>query len=253
MSPTRPEVLALVPARGGSKGIPRKNLLPVAGRPLIAYPIATALASRHVTRTLVSTDDAEIASVSRALGAEVPFLRPAEYATDTATDLDLFRHALTWLREHEGYTCDLVVHLRATAPVRRVAVVDEAIDRMLATPDADALRSVSRPHQSPFKMWRIVDGWLDPLVQAPGVREAHSQPRQVLPDVFWQNGYVDIIRPRAVLEMGLIAGNRVLPFIIDEPSPEVDYVEDIPVLEAALAAVARGERPSGRLGDRHPT
>lgn len=241
----RPEILALIPARGGSKGIPRKNLLPVAGRPLIAYPIATALASQCITRTIVSTDDAEIAEASRAAGAEVPFIRPAAYAHDTATDLDVFRHALTWLREHEGYTCDLVVHLRTTAPVRHAAVVDEAITRLLARPDAHALRSVSRPHQSPFKMWRPAGDFIEPLVPVAGLAEAHSQPRQVLPEVFWQSSYVDIVRPEVVLDLGMIAGHRVLPFLITDPSPDLDDVEDIPALEAALRAMARGEQPAG--------
>lgn len=248
----RPEILALIPARGGSKSLPRKNLLPVGGRPLIAYPIATALDSARITRTIVSTDDEEIAAVSRACGAEVPFLRPAEYATDTATDLDVFRHALTWLREQEGYACDLVVHLRATVPVRRAEVVDDAIDRLLARPDAHALRSVSRPRQSPFKMWRPAGAFIEPLVAVPGLPEAHSQPRQVLPDVYWQSSYVDIVRPEVVLELGMIAGHRVLPFVVEHPSPDLDYLEDIPAVEAALDALARGEWPAERHGDRHP-
>ncbi|MGE3340265.1 MAG: acylneuraminate cytidylyltransferase family protein [Alphaproteobacteria bacterium] len=248
----RPEILALIPARGGSKGIPRKNLLPVSGRPLIVYPIATALGSSRITRTIVSTDDEEIAAVSRAHGADVPFLRPAEFATDTATDLDVFRHALTWLREHEGYACDLVVHLRATVPVRTPEVVDDAIDRLLARPDAHALRSVSLPHQSPFKMWRPAGEFIEPLVPVPGLPESHSQPRQLLPDVYWQSSYVDIVRSEVVLDLGMIAGHRVLPFVVDHPSPDLDYLEDVPAVEAALDALARGEWPAARRGDRHP-
>ena len=140
-----PQILALVPARGGSKGIPRKNVLPVGGKPLIAHTIEQARASRLVTRTIVSTDDAEIAAVARAYNAEVPFMRPAEYAQDMSPDIDVFRHALEWLMEHEGYRPDLVVHLRPTGPVRRVAVIDRAITLMLEQRDADALRSVSVP------------------------------------------------------------------------------------------------------------
>jgi len=253
MMMARPEILALIPARGGSKGIPRKNLLRVGGHPLIAYPLRTAQESVRITRTIVSTDDEEIAAVSRSYGADVPFMRPAEYASDTATDLDVFRHALTWLRHHEGYRCDLVVHLRTTAPVRRAVLVDAAIEQMLATPDAHALRSVSRPHQSPFKMWRPTGTFIEPLVSVPGLPESHSQPRQVLPDVYWQSSYVDIVRPDVVLELGMIAGHRVLPFLIEDPSPDLDYVEDIPALEAALSALARGDWPGGsRRNDRHP-
>src|SRR5262249_9044934 len=98
-APERPAVLALIPARGGSKGIPRKNLVPLAGKPLIAWSIEQALASTHVTRTIVSTDDDEIAAVARGRGAEVPFMRPTEYAGDSATDLQVFHHALAWLRD----------------------------------------------------------------------------------------------------------------------------------------------------------
>ncbi|MGZ7042914.1 MAG: acylneuraminate cytidylyltransferase family protein, partial [Thermoanaerobaculia bacterium] len=143
----RRQILALIPARDGSKGIPRKNLLMLAGKPLVAYSIEQALASRYITRTIVSTDDAEIADVSRKCGAEVPFMRPGELAQDLSPDVDVFRHALEWLRDRSGYHCDLVVHLRPTAPVRRVALVDEAIETIAGQPDADSLRSVSRPEQ----------------------------------------------------------------------------------------------------------
>jgi CMP-N,N'-diacetyllegionaminic acid synthase len=239
----RREILALIPARGGSKGIPRKNLLLLAGMPLVAYSIEQALASRCITRTIVSTDDAEIAEVSRTYGADVPFMRPSELAQDRSPDVDVFRHALEWLRDRENYRCDLVVHLRPTAPVRRVALVDEAIERMAGQPDADSLRSVSRPEQTPYKMWRIVEGRLEPLLPIVSRAEAHSLPRQELPEVYWQNGYVDVVRPHVVLDLGMMAGHRIVPFIVRDPVPELDYVDDIPRLEAALSALRRGEWP----------
>lgn len=250
----RPEVLALIPARGGSKSVPRKNLLVIAGKPLIAHSIGQALASRCITRTIVSTDDDEIARVGREFGADVPFRRPAEFAGDRSLDLEVFRHALEWLRDREAYAPDLVVHLRATGPVRRVALIDQAIETMLARPDADSLRSVSPPIQSPYKMWRVVDGRMEPLLRLPRVAEAHSHPRQSLPAVYWQNGYVDIVRPRVVLDRGLMAGDHVLPFVIDEPVLELDYPDAIPAIEAALSALARGEWPVAAepAGARHP-
>jgi len=247
------EVLALIPARGGSKGIPRKNLLPIAGKPLIAYSIEHALASRHVTRTVVSTDDPEIASVARSYGAEVPFMRPAEYAQDLSIDLDVFRHALTWLRERERYECELVVHLRPTGPVRRVEVIDRAIEIMLADRRADSLRSVTWPAETPYKMWRIVDGYLEPLLDLPGISEPYCRPRQSLPEVFWQNGYVDIVRPRVVLEDGLMCGKRIVPLVIDEPLYELDYEDSIPKVEAALLEQRQGMTRSGAPATkRHP-
>ena len=232
---SRPHVLALIPARGGSKAIPRKNLLEILGKPLIAYSIEHALTSRHITRTIVTTDDPEIARVARAFGADVPFMRPAEFAQDLSPDVDAFRHALSWLAEHEGYQCELVVHLRPTGPVRRVELIDKAIETILGRPDADSLRSVSVPTETPYKMWRITDGLLAPILGLPGVAEPYCQPRQSLPEVFWQNGYVDIVRPRVVLDQGLMCGRKILPFAIDEPIFEIDYVENIPAVEAALA------------------
>lgn len=229
-----PRVLALIPARGGSKSVPRKNVLPVAGKPLIAYSIAHALACSRVQRTIVSTDDVEITEVARCYGAEVPFRRPDAYATDTATDLDVFRHALTWLAEHEGYVPELVVHLRPTGPLRDVALIEQAIDRMLDCPAADALRSVSLAEQTPYKMWRIQAGYLEPVLRLSGFPEAHSMPRQALPPVYWQNGYVDVVRPRAVLEHGSMCGRVVLPFVISGRVHELDYPDQIAALEAAV-------------------
>ena len=247
------EVLALIPARGGSKGIPRKNLLVLAGRPLIAYSIEQALTSPRITRTIVSTDDEEIAAVARRFGAEVPFLRPAEFAQDLSPDIDVFRHALTWLAENEGYRPELVVHLRPTGPVRRVELIDQAIDLLASHPEADAVRSVSWPIQTPYKMWRIVDGYLKPLLRIEGLPDCQSMPRQTLPEVYWQNGYVDVLRPRAVLEMNSMWGRKALPFVIQEPIYELDYEDSIPRLEAALRRLQAGlplEEPA--KGRRHP-
>lgn len=249
---SRREILALIPARGGSKGIPRKNLLPLNGKPLIAYSIEQALASRFITRTVVSTDDPEIAAVARASGAEVPFLRPPELADDLSTDLEVFQHALKTLQVTDGYECECVVHLRPTGPVRRVGRIDEAI-AMFLDADADSLRSVTAPAQTPYKMWRIRDGLLEPVVRAPGERESYCLPRQVLPKVYWQNGYVDIVRPSVVLDRGLMCGTRILPFVMDEPVYELDYPESIPLVEAALKQLS--EAPSTRDRDavvRHP-
>jgi N-acylneuraminate cytidylyltransferase len=250
---SRREILALIPARGGSKAIPRKNLLMIAGKPLIAYSIEQALSSRYVTRTIVSTDDPEIADVARRCGAEVPFMRPAELAADRSTDLEVFRHALGWLRDREGYGSELVVHLRPTGPVRRVALIDRAIEALLDRPDADSLRSVSWPTETPYKMWRIVGDCLEPLLELPGVAEPHCAPRQTLPEVYWQNGYVDIVRPRVILEESLMCGRRIVPFVIDEPIFELDYADSIPGIEAALTQLQQRAHPDPEHSvKRHP-
>jgi CMP-N,N'-diacetyllegionaminic acid synthase len=234
------EVLALIPARGGSKALPRKNVRLLAGRPLIAYSIELALAAKTITRTIISTDDQEIADVARAEGAEVPFLRPSELAQDDSPDLGVFRHALLWLREQEGYEPEFVVHLRPTHPVRRVARVDEAVRTLAADPAADSLRSVSWPVQTPYKMWRIAGGYLVPLLRVDGVHDPHSQPRQGLPEVWWQNGYVDVIRPRTILGLDSMSGERILPFVIEEPTIEIDYEDALARAEELLSTRAAG-------------
>jgi CMP-N-acetylneuraminic acid synthetase len=245
------DVLALIPARGGSKGLPRKNVLPLLGKPVIAYSIETALAAQTITRTIVSTDDAEIAEAARAHGAEVPFMRPAELAGDASLDFEVFEHALAWLAREEDYRPELVVHLRPTNPLRRVEDVDEAVRLMLAHPEADALRSVSWPAQTPYKMWRLEGDYLVPLLEVEGVADAHSKPRQSLPEVWWQNGYVDVVRPRTVLELHSTAGEVVLPFVASGPGVEIDDADGFARAEELLRRRMEG-RDEPEPEQRHP-
>lgn len=209
------EVLALIPARGGSKSIPHKNIRPFAGHPLIAYSIAAGQASEMVSRVIVSTDDEQIAAISRQYGAETPFLRPEAFSQDDTPDLPVFQHALRWLAEQEGYHPEIVVQLRPTSPLRRVWHIDQAVSRLLQRPEADAVRTVCLPFQNPFKMWRIApDGFMQPLLQTE-FREPYNMPRQALPEVFWQTGYVDAAWSRTILEKDSMTGERILPLQID--------------------------------------
>ncbi len=213
----KPEVLALIPARGGSKGIPRKNIRDFAGAPLIAYSIAAALQAQHVTRVIVSTDDEEIAAVARQWGAETPFLRPTELAQDDITDLPVFQQALAWLAEHEAYHPEFVVQLRPTSPVRPVGLIDDAIEMMLTNPQADCVRGVVPSGQNPFKMWQIEPDshQLKPLLSLPNVKEPYNAPRQELPKTYWQTGHIDVIRTSTILEKGSLTGDVILPILID--------------------------------------
>ncbi len=211
------EVLAIIPARGGSKGIPRKNIRNFAGHPLIAYSIAAAIQSRRVTRVIVSTDDPEIAEVARFYGAEVPFLRPAELAQDSTLDLPVFQHALAWLTANEAYAPDVVVQLRPTSPIRPMGLVDEAVRILLEHPEADSVRGVVPAGQNPHKMWRIdlQTGQMKNLLDVPGVPEPYNAPRQLLPPVYWQTGHIDVIRPITILEKNSMSGEVILPVMID--------------------------------------
>jgi YrbI family 3-deoxy-D-manno-octulosonate 8-phosphate phosphatase len=212
----RPEVLAIIPARGGSKGIPRKNIRDFAGYPLLAYSIAAGLQSKTVTRVIVSTDDEEIAEVARKFGAETPFLRPAELAADNSVDLPLFQHALNWLAEKENYRPEVVVQLRPTSPVRPQTLVDDAVNTLLKHPEADSVRGVVPAGQNPHKMWRVdPQGQMRPLLTVEGVKEPYNAPRQILPPVFWQTGHVDAIRPSTILEKDSMSGDVILAVQID--------------------------------------
>lgn len=214
-------ILALIPARGGSKSIPRKNIRPFAGHPLIAYSIAAGLAAETVTRVVVSTDDEQIAAVSRSYGAETPFLRPAKYALDATPDLPVFQHALQWLTEHENYSPEVVVQLRPTSPFRRVAHIDQAVQLLLEHRQADSVRTVCVPFQNPFKMWRIQpDGLMQPLMEAE-FPEPYNMPRQALPPVYWQTGYVDAAWSSTIVHKNSMTGSRILPLVID-PSDWID-------------------------------
>jgi N-acylneuraminate cytidylyltransferase len=210
-------ILALIPARGGSKGIPRKNIKPFAGFPLIAWSIAAGLQAKSVSRVIVSTDDEEIAAVAREWGAEVPFLRPPELAQDRTLDFPVFEHALNWLKETEGYTPDVVVQLRPTSPIRPSDMVDSAVKILLENADADSVRGVVPAAQNPFKMWRFhgADKPLTPLLKVEGIAEPYNAPRQILPPAYWQTGHIDAIRTTTITQKNSLTGSVVYPLVID--------------------------------------
>lgn len=234
------EILALIPARGSSKGIPRKNLVKICGKPLIAYAIEQALASKFINRVVVSTEDEEIAEVSLKYGAEVPFKRPEEFAQDLSPDIDVFRHALKWLKESESYMPDIVLNHRTVYPVRDVKIIDRAIEYFINNPEADSLRSVRLAAQTPYKMWKVVGKYMEPLVPLAEFNESFNMPRQALPRVYWQVGYVDMVRSKVITEKGKMSGDKILPFIIDDDGVDIDYEEDIQKAEKLLIKLQKG-------------
>lgn len=215
------KTLAIIPARGGSKGIPRKNLVEINGMPLVGHSIAHALASKIVTRTVVSTDDPEIADVSLRFGAEVPFMRPKSLAEDHVLDLPVFQHALEFLKNTDGFVPDIVVHLRPTTPYRKPEWIDEAIMLLVNNPEADSVRSVSKPEKHPYRMFRIgPDGYLDPIMKS-----EHPVPyllrRQDLPDVYYYNCVIDVTRPSTIIGKNSMTGDRIAPYIMN-PDDVID-------------------------------
>ncbi len=215
------ETLAVIPARGGSKSIPQKNIRLFAGHPLLAYSIAAGLQATLVDRVIVSTDDEETADIARRYGAEVPFLRPPELALDSTPDLPVFEHVLSWLEREKGYSPELIIQLRPTTPVRPLDCVDRGISLLRDHPEADSVRAVIPSGQNPYKMWRINDeGRMLPLL-GEGIREPYNKPRQELPATYWQTGHLDVFRKDTIFKKRSMTGDVILPLIID-PGYTVD-------------------------------
>jgi len=223
---TQPAVLAIVPARGGSRSIPGKNIRPFGPHPLLAYSIAAGNQAQRVTRVIVSTDDEAIAEVGQRYGAEIPFLRPKALAQDDTPDLPVFQHALEWLEREQGYSPEVVVQLRPTSPLRPRGCVDQAVQILLDHPGADCVRAVVAPSQNPFKMWTVMpDGRLSPLLRSSDILEAYNMPRQKLPHTYWQTGQIDVIRASVIRAKHSMTGEVILPWYLEDPRYAVDLNE----------------------------
>lgn len=208
-------ILAVVPARGGSRGIPRKNIRPLCGRPLLAWTADAALKAPSLDRVVLSTDDPEIAEIGRACGLEVPFMRPAELAGDHTPGTDPVLHALAWLASHEGYRPDAVMLLQPPSPLRRAEHI-EAAAALLASSGADSVLSVCPPDYHPYWMKVVRDGRLTPFM-AEGARY-HS--RQELPPVVRTNGAIYLARVASFVA----ARTFELPHTVAYPMPREDSV-----------------------------
>lgn len=213
--------LAVIPARGGSRGIARKNLTPLAGRPLIAWTIVGALGASGITRTIVSTDDAEIAAVAREHGAETPFLRPAEISGAEVHSVAAPLHALAWLREHENYEPARIVMLLPTSPLRRTADIEGALDLFDRSGAPAVISLVELDKQLPH-LRRLVSGRLEPALP---LANANVQ-RQDLEPLYALNGSIYVSTPAALVAGGTFhlpgaAGFPMLPrFSVDINSPD---------------------------------
>lgn len=253
------ETLCIIPARGGSKGLPKKNLVAMAGRSLFSYAAECVRNSKEIDRTVVSTDSDEIAAHARALGLEVPFLRPADLAMDDTPDWPVFHHCLQWLKDHDGYTPEIVVHLRVTSPwafkrtrngpgglaanwsaVPRETVIDAAVAMIKANEELDSVRSVQLVRHTPYKMWRIEGHRLTPLLDV-DVSEIYNQPRQKVPPVYLQNGYVDAARYRTVMEAKSMNGRKIGAYVVDcDHLVDIDRYSDVEIGERLYQEIVKG-------------
>ena len=222
-------ILGLIPARGGSKAIPRKNIVRLAGKPLLAYTCEAALASRNLTRVILNTDDEEIAAIGRQYGVEAPFLRPSALAEDDTPILPVIRHTLAWLDEQAGFRTDMVVLLQPTSPFRTADHIDAAIGIMLAGAADTLVSVVAVPHNfNPVSVMRQdEDGFLVPFMSGEMILRRQEKPR-----VYARNGPAILAVQRSVLEAGKLYGEKVLPYDMGRfESLDIDEPQDLEVAE----------------------
>lgn len=228
------EVLAIIPARSGSKSVKDKNIRLINGKPMMAYSIGHALQAECIDRVIVSTDSGKYAQIAREYGAEVPFLRPAEYATDTALDIDVFEHALRYLEENEGYLPELVVQLRPTYPVRRISDIENMVKYMRDNPGIDSIRCIAPAKEIAYKMWfKDENNMLSPVIT--DIPECYNMPRQQLPKIYYQNACIDVVRTEVVLNQHSMSGRKIAGYEMDE-NFDIDTEEEFLAAERYITS-----------------
>lgn len=229
------KVLSLIPARGGSKGIPKKNIRVLGGKPLIHYSIQVSLSSPLIERTLVSTEDREIADIARKCGAEVPFLRPVEFALDTTPDRPVFLHALDWLKEQENYIPDFILHLRPTCPFRTANDIENVLNIWSET-GCDSIRSVSLVDAISHPYWAYIeeDGYGKKFINDPEIRKKYQgKGRQALPPVYRAHGLVDGYAPYSIYNSANMLGDKMILYKVPD-AVDIDSEEDFEYAEFLL-------------------
>jgi CMP-N,N'-diacetyllegionaminic acid synthase len=223
------DIIAIIPARSGSKSLVDKNIKELSGHPLIAYSIAVAKLSKKIDRVIVSTNSQKYAKIAKQYGAEVPFIRPDEFSTDTATDKDFLVHAMSWLKENEGSMSEYWVHLRPTTPLRYVEAVDNAIDEIKQNKIATSLRSGHKAPESPLKWFVKGDRYFKGLIDG----EDYNLPKEAFQQVYIPDGFVDVVKPSFVMNNEEIHGDKMIGF--ESPiCTEVDSVEEFDYIQYQL-------------------
>lgn len=220
------KIIALIPARSGSKGVPHKNIRRLGKLPLIAYSILIAKMVKEIDRVIVSTDSEEYAKIAKEYGAEVPFLRPKHISGDESTDYDVFKHCIDWLERNENYIPELIFHLRPTTPLRSPLIINDALNFFTDNHHSTSLRSGHKAPESPFKWFlKNEEGYFKGLKENID-SEKVNMPRQFFPDVYIPDGYIDIIKTDTIIEQGNLHGDKMLVFespVCSEIDTEQDF------------------------------
>jgi N-acylneuraminate cytidylyltransferase/CMP-N,N'-diacetyllegionaminic acid synthase len=231
MSNKRPVVLGIIPARSGSKSIPRKNIAIVAGKPLIAHTIQAALDAKHIDRVIVSTDSQEIADMARSFGAEVPFLRPPELAQDDTPGIEPILHAVRWLNDNDDYHPHYVMVLQPTSPLRTAEDIKAAV-QLAQKQQADSVVSVCPAHQHPYWMKRITDDGR--LVDFLSLERTYTT-RQDLPPAYALNGAIYLVRCEVLLEHKTFYTDHTYAYVMSpERSLDIDTSWDLYLADLIL-------------------
>ena len=223
------KVVAIIPARSGSKGVKDKNIKNLHGHSLLEWSINAAKRSKLIDRVFISTDSPEYAKIAEEYGAEAPFLRPDYISGDTSSDLDFIIHAIEEFNKMDLYP-EYLVHIRPTTPIRDPQVIDSAISIFQNDNHFNSLRSVHKMSESSYKTFEINNGSLTPLFLFGDAKIDSNAPRQSFPDTYVANGYVDVLSTSFIIENQEIHGKKIMPFITD-PAYEVDTIEDFAYLE----------------------
>jgi CMP-N,N'-diacetyllegionaminic acid synthase len=217
-------VFALVTARGGSKGIPDKNLKEIGNHSLLEWSIKSVLKSSQITKVFLSTDSAEYAKLGESFGATVPFLRPAELASDTSIDLDVFEHFLTEIIEIP----QAIVHIRPTTPLRNPQIISDAVIKFIELKGKiTSLRSVHEMSESAYKTFEVSDQGLLKSIASVSDGEKANLPRQAFPKTYQANGYVDVLNPEFIIKEHKLHGDKIFAF----KTPVVTEVDSLSDLE----------------------
>lgn len=226
-------ILCIIPARSGSKGIINKNVKELAGRPLMAWSIEQAKKSKYKMKIVVSTDSEEYRQIAIKYGAEAPFLRPTEISQDLSTDLEFTEHCLEYLKENEYYTPDFIVQLRPTYPTRKVSILDDTIKIFIEKRENgyDSLRTIIPFEKSPFKMYTLEGESLEPLFRNIGdMKEPYNQCRQNLPNAYLHNGYIDIFNSNIVKD-NKISGDKIYGYLMSKDEyHDIDSLKDFEIV-----------------------